>query len=316
MSHRLTAYVYLLLVSAIWGWAGPVIKFTLSSFPPLIFLTYRFALSSIFALVVWRGRIPFPKSKGKTFHILLASLLTVPVALLLLFLGFDRTSSLEGTLVASTSPLLTTILGVLVLHDQITKREKMGMLLAFAGTIFLVFEPIVSGDAIAITGSVIGNGLIVLAMLSESIGFLITKVSLREAIAPTTLSHLSFIVGFAVISMISLFIYPIDTIIHEIAEAPLNAHLGVWFMALISGTLAYALKNKALKSIELSETTVFSYLSPIFAAPLALFWLGEAIRPVFIFASFVIAIGVIMAEYKKKHRAHVKYVRRLPDNRL
>ncbi|PJA42810.1 EamA family transporter, partial [Candidatus Woesebacteria bacterium CG_4_9_14_3_um_filter_39_10] len=40
--HRLKAYILLLIVAVIWGIAGPVIKFTLGGFPPLLFLTYRF----------------------------------------------------------------------------------------------------------------------------------------------------------------------------------------------------------------------------------------------------------------------------------
>ncbi|PIP57395.1 hypothetical protein COX03_03365, partial [Candidatus Woesebacteria bacterium CG22_combo_CG10-13_8_21_14_all_39_10] len=51
--HRLKAYILLLIVAVIWGIAGPVIKFTLGGFPPLLFLTYRFGLSTLVAVILF-----------------------------------------------------------------------------------------------------------------------------------------------------------------------------------------------------------------------------------------------------------------------
>ena len=47
MSARVRAYILLLIAVAIWGFAGPVIKFTLGYFDPVVFLTYRFFLTSL-----------------------------------------------------------------------------------------------------------------------------------------------------------------------------------------------------------------------------------------------------------------------------
>ncbi len=66
-----------------------------------------------------------------------------------------------------------------------------------------------------------------------------------------------------------------------IIKTPIQAHLGVVYMALLSGSLAYFLYQKAQKTIEASEATLFMYLSPLFAVPLAVFWLGEEL-PLFI----------------------------------
>ena len=93
MTPRRTAYLMMLLVSIIWGVAGPVIKYTLDYFPPLVFLSYRFAISTIIALLyfTWtKERVPTsPKKFG---GILLYSLLAVPVGLGFIFFGLDRKS--------------------------------------------------------------------------------------------------------------------------------------------------------------------------------------------------------------------------------
>lgn len=76
--------------------------------------------------------------------------------------------------------------------------------------------------------------------------------------------------------------------------------MGVLYMALFSGSLAYYLSNKAQKTIEIGEQSLFSYLNPLFSIPLAVFWLGETITPLFIAGSVVVTAGVIIAETKKK----------------
>lgn len=70
-------------------------------------------------------------------------------------------------------------------------------------------------------------------------------------------------------------------------------------MALLSGSLAYFLFNKAQKTIEIGEASLFAYLYPIFSTPLAVLWLGEKITPIFMVGAIIIALGVFVAEVKK-----------------
>jgi len=80
----------------------------------------------------------------------------------------------------------------------------------------------------------------------------------------------------------------------------LSAHLSVIFMALFSGALAYFLYQKAQKSIEASEASVFNYLPPIVTAPVATLWLHEKLTIPYIVGSVIIASGVFLAEWKKR----------------
>ena len=71
-------------------------------------------------------------------------------------------------------------------------------------------------------------------------------------------------------------------------------------MAIISGTFAFWLSNKAQKSIEIGEQSLFSYLYPLFSLPLAVIWLGEKVTSMHIIGGVIIVIGVAIAEVKKK----------------
>lgn len=296
MTPRLTAYLLMLLVSIIWGVAGPVIKYTLAHFPPLLFLSYRFAISTLIALLYFSYTKPkAPKHMG---GIILYSLLAVPVGLGLIFFGFDKTTSIAGSVLSALGPVATVAAGALLLKEHVTKTERSGMLLALLGTLVVVFAPILGngGSYVELFGKVEGNIILVIGQIIDVGSALLVKILLRNKVSATVLTHVSFTIGFLVITPLAFLSHDFSVIL----TAPFSAHLGVWFMAIVSGTIAYILRNKAVKTIEVSEAALFSYLYPLWAAPLSIYWLKEKITPVFLIGSAVITTGVLLAEYKRR----------------
>lgn len=299
-SRRLTAYLFLLIVSVIWGVAGPVIKFTLSSFPPLIFLTYRFAISTGIALIAMRITRPkLPKQPGEVLQLFLYSVFSVTIALGLLFFGFEQTTSLVGTVIYATGPIVTVAIGAMLLREHVTSVERWGIVIAFAGTILTVAAPLL-GDGNMPSGTILGNLLVIASVFVDAISVYLAKLLVRGRTSPAALTHLSFIIGFITIAPLAFANHTPQSIVQTIANAPLSAHAGVWFMAILSGTLAYTLRNRAIKTIEVSEAAIFTYLQPLWAAPLAILWLGETVTFPFLAGAGIIAAGVGISEWKQK----------------
>lgn len=303
--QRLHAYLYLLIVSLIWGAAGPVIKYTLGDLPPLIFLTYRFAVSSAVALLLTGLNLSGDRMSRKVpgdlvIPWMIYGFMTSTVSLGLLFFGYDQTSAIAGTVLGAVQPLLIVAAGALVLHERITSTERIGMFLAFFGTAISIIAPFTAMTRHDITGELSGN---VTILTSTLIGVFLTiwsKVLLKRESSPMFLTNLSFVIGFATITPVAIWYHGADRVVGMILSAPLPAHLGVWYMGLLSGTLAYTLWHKGLKYIEAGEAALFSYLMPVWAAPLAFFWLGERVTPGFLFGALMIAAGVVIAEYKRR----------------
>lgn len=305
-NRRIIAYALFLLVSVIWGAAGPVIKYTLSEIPPLIFLTYRFFISTAIALIYFSVAKPrIPRSPRDQAMVILNGLLTVPLGLGLLFFAFEKTSSLSATVLTSMAPIAFIVAGALFLRDRITKVEKMGAFVALLGSLVIIFEPVINGSDFHL-GTLDGNVLIILHIFVDTVAAILAKLALRDRTEPFAMAQLSFILGFLIIAPVTLYLFSINTLIEEIRTASFTAHLGVWYMAVLSGSLAYGLRNLGLKSIELSETAVFTYLMPIWAAPLSIFWLGEKITYPFLIGAVIVAAGVIIAETKKRNKPAYK----------
>ena len=202
-------------------------------------------------------------------------------------------------------PIMVAIAGMVLLKEHITKPERLGIALALIGTLIVIVGPAVGGNGYALI-SIEGNLLIIASLVADAIGTVIAKVALRGRVPAMALTNISFMIGFVCFLPFLLTQYSVQEIITTITSAPLTAHLGVLYMAFISGTLAYTLQKLAMKSIEVGEVAVFNYLFPIWAAPLALWWLGEKITLPFVIGAAVIATGVIIAEHKRrqKNRRH------------
>lgn len=298
---RFTAYLLLLIVTLIWAIASIVIKYTLEGIPPLPFLTYRFLISAavgIIAVVLYKHKLP--KSLSAWTAITVYSFLSTTFALGLLFLGLDRTTVLNLSLITLVGPLLGEVAGVIFLNERISKREKIGTSIAFLGALFTILEPVVaSGGDI---GGLEGNLLIVLYLLGDTASVILLKKLIKKEISPTILTHISFVIGLITVLPITAIFIGIPEFFVSLQALPLTYHFGVIYMALLSGTLAYALRAKAQKSVEVSEASLFGYLASVFSAPLAVYFLHETITPLFIIGAAFIAVGVSIAEYRKGKR--------------
>lgn len=295
---RTKSYILFLIVALIWGIAGPVIKYTLSGFSPLVFLTYRFFIATVFAIpIFFFTGFSLPKDKNTLLLVILYSFLTSTVALGLLFLGYEKTTALYGSLISAAGPIMVAVAGVWFLQEKVTRREMVGIGIAFAGTIVTVVGPILqNGDGgTGLTGNLLVFASLIVCVATAVIG----KILLRREISPIALTNLSFVVGFLTILPVTLFFYRPFEIWNLVIGTSPAYHAGVLYMALLSGTVAYWLWHKAQKTIEIGEGGLFAYLYPVIGAPLAVFWLGEKITMPFIIGAAVITIGVIIAEYKK-----------------
>lgn len=296
---RIRAYIYLLIVVIIWGIAPSVIKFALGELPPFTFLTYRYLITILIMLPIY---LP-SNDKGLSWKnlplVTLISFLGASLTLGLLFYGTNLTTSLDSSLISAVTPIMVALVGVVLLKEHVTKIEKIGIAVTLIGTFLIASQSLFEGTR-QIGESTIGNLIILASDVSFTGYLLLSKKALRDGVSALTITFMMFFVGFiSTLPLVFLEFKPSE-ILPKIIHLSLSAELSVLFMAIFSGAIAYFLYQKAQKSIEASEAAVFTYLSPLVTAPVALLWLHEKLTSVYIVGSIIIAIGVILAEWKKR----------------
>jgi drug/metabolite transporter (DMT)-like permease len=296
---RKRAYIELFIVAIIWGIAGPVIKITLGKIAPDLFILYRFLISSVIALIFFAFKgIKFPKDKITLIQFFAYCFLNSSVSLGLLFWGTSKTSLIDMSLISFFGPLLLATAGYFFLKDTITKREKTGTIIAFLGALIIGISPLigtVKGD-----GSLLGNLLIFLSLVSMAISGVLSKKIMRKDVSPSLMANFSFIVGFITVFSFVLINKGINYSLSPILNIKWEVWLGILYMAIVSGNIAYILNNKGQKSIELSEAAPFAYLHPIFSAIIAVVFMADKLTLPIIIGSLITFIGVLLAEWKKR----------------
>lgn len=297
LPNRTKAYIALIAVSVIWGIAGPVIKATLAYIPPFTFLYYRFLVVGIFTVpwyILYLRR--YPLKKTDIFPLTVFGYLATTVNLGLIFLGQERTTAIDATLLGVTSPLLIVALGVLFLKEKINLHAKIGLFVVFIGSIVTVIQPLFEGHAFPLN-NVFGNFLILIGGVVWAIFTFVSKKSFRH-FSPTLITLHSSIVGLISFTLLAF-------IEHKYTLPPVSfifsnttVFFGVFYMSIMSYLVAYFLYEYGMSKIDISKGSIFSYLNPLFSIPLAYFWLGEQITIPFIIGAVLIALGVVFAEKK------------------
>lgn len=297
MSNRPKAYLLLLITAIIWGIASPVIKYTLFQIKPFAFLFYRFLIT---AGVFLPAFIVIARREKETFSSLLKiaplGILGITLTLTFIFLGLERTTALDASVLVALAPIFICVAGVLFLKEKITKIERIGITLAFAGTMVMVGEPLLEGRTFA-GQNLIGNLLIIASGITWTAYVIFSKEEFKKH-SPFVIVATSFFTGLLTIFPLALLEQGIKLFNYQALVLTSGALWGVVYMSLLSSVVAYFTFGLGLKLIEASEATLFAYLQPIFAAPLAVFWLGERVTPTFLIGVLVIASGVLLAEYR------------------
>lgn len=294
---RTKAYFALLLTAVIWGIAGPVIKVTLGTLPPFTFLFWRFLLVCLVAVPLYIFYIKkHPLRFSDLLPLSMFGLMSTTINLSLIFLGFEKTTALDGSLISSITPIFIVIAGILFLKEKEEKKEIFGLALVIVGTIITVFQPLLSKKALAVENS-FGNFLILLAGIEWAFFVLWTK-KLFKKYPPLLVTLHSAIVALITFLPLALLENNFHFPNYQLLIANYNVLLGVSYMAFLSYLLAYFTYEYGMSKIEISEGSLFSYLQPLFAAPFAIIWLGEVITLPFLIGAGFIAAGVVFSEWK------------------
>lgn len=302
---RTMAIAAILLVTAIWGLAGPVIVWTLRLIPPFTFLFLRFLVASIVILPFamrakfWREitRANFPTLLG-------LSLLGTTFGLAVLFYGYQFTTALDGSLIALLAPLLIIVGGALFLKEEITSREKIGLVVAFAGSIVTLAQPLLEKGVVGGEKAALGNALVLLYTVSWAVYALWNK-KIGKKFSTITVTAVPVFISVPIFAILTyLETRNSQFSILNFQSSPnyqfTNTLPGILYMAILSYIVAYYLYEWSVRKIEVSEAALYGYLQPVFAFPAAYLLLGETPTRYFLLGGVLIGVGVFLTEYRKR----------------
>jgi drug/metabolite transporter (DMT)-like permease len=292
MQNSTLKWVYLVVLSIIWGSSFILIKKGLVGLTPVQLGSVRIVFTAFFLLIVgWKSLKTIEKATWK--WIVISGILGTGIPVYLFAYAETEIDSAIAAILNSGVPLLTLILGLLVFGASFIKRQLLGILLGLAGAMALILV----GAQVNPDQNYWYALLVILATLLYAINVNIIKTYLQEvsAIAIAT-GNFIFIVIPAAILLASTGFFKAEVLYDTQVQVSLGYIL---ILAVIGTAAAKVMFNKLVQISNPVFASSVTYMMPIISVMWGILD-GEKFTSLQLVASLLIISGVYLANAKRK----------------
>jgi drug/metabolite transporter (DMT)-like permease len=223
---------------------------------------------------------------------LLCALTAIALNQMFFIKGLSLTLAIHASLLTLITPILITVIAAYVLKERLNSAKMIGLLLGISGAVLLISfrEAGAQGDNIPF-----GDSLVILSSVAYTFYFILVK-PLMSRYSPIMVTRLIFTFGFFMI---------LPVCFQEFSEISWSAFsIREWlllFIIVVPGTFfAYIFNVYGIKILSASTAGAYIYSQPIFAAIIAIIFLGESLSFYKIIAGALIFMGVFLSNKRKK----------------
>ena len=304
---KLIPYIAIVCAMLIWAGAGIAVKHALVVFPPLTLIVLRFTLAVILMFIIGvifrRNEIlGLQRVERQHLPLFLVGGILQPFLYFILetytYQSFTSPTIAEALL--STQPILAPIFAFLLLREQVTRYNIIGILISTTGMLLLLLTGANSFS--------IGNPwgiLLAILTVSCSVGY---SVVLRRI--PTQYSSLTIVFYVQSISLILFYLLwgggqlfnptPfINTDVLSIQDIA-NPMLSVIYLSIFASVAAFILFCFTVRYIGVTRANIFNNIRPVFTALLMLIIFHEQLPIWKWIGIIVIIIGLFISQKQIK----------------
>lgn len=287
-------HLALIGVQILFGSLPVIAKFTLRALPPVALVGFRVAGASLLFVMLLRLSGNWQPIKRQDWPLLLvSSVLGLILNQWLFVTGLSLTTAINATLISTSIPVATLLVGMLLGTDQATLRRILGIGLAAAGVLILVGPH--HGDFSA--QNRMGDVLIVANAFCYGVYIAISKNLMVRYNALTVITWI-FIIG--TLATVPAGIVSLSRI--QLRTIPLLVWLEVAYITVLPTAGAYFLNAWALARVPPSTVAVYIYLQPLIAFGLAPLVLGETLGMRALLSTLLIFTGVFVVTRRTSAR--------------
>lgn len=294
MNRNIKAHLALLLISLIFGIHYMIGKSLMPvPFQPLQLLFLRSLGAVLLFWIFQRWFIREKVARKDLLMLALCGLLGFAANHALFYVGLNLTTPVDASIIHVLNPVFVLVFASILIHEKVTFVKVIGIALGAGGALILILY----GKMVNMsTNSFTGNILVMLNMLCYAIYLVLIKPMVAKYHTMTILKWISFfgfvfILPFCVKGITELHLQTISVI----------AWLGIGYIVVFNTFIAYLLINYALKTVEASMASFYTYLQPVIASVMSVSLGTEAITVPKIIAALLIFGGVFLVSRVKKN---------------
>ena len=294
MNKRNLAFLLAFTASLIYGISFTVAKDVM----PQYIQAYGFILLRVAGatLLFWLIGLQVPREKialQDFFRFFLAALFGVALNMLTFFKGLSLTTPINGAIIMVTTPILVLIFSFVFLHEKITIKKIIGVLLGMSGAIALITY---GQQAVQIAPDIKwGNFLVFINAASYSLYLIIAKPLLKKY------HPVHFIKWMYLMGLIMVIPFGWKQVM-QVAwmTNPSIVLYKIGFIVVFTTFITYLFNLIALKNLKPTTLSVFIYLQPLIASIYAIAVGSDQLTLIKITGTLLIFSGVYMVSHQKK----------------
>lgn len=286
MNHRLKIALAFLVVYSVWGSTYLAIRVGVRDLPPALLAGVRFVVAGLLILLFarLRGR-RIPTNPAHIWPLVVVGFLLLVVANgTVVYAEQYIDSGLTALIVATTPLVMAAIESRLPGGERIGRRALVGLVVGFAGLVFLVAPRIASGARSDLRGVL----ALPIASIAWACGSLYSK---RRGVPVPALvaTGIEMLAGGLILLAIAV-----------AAGDPARAHwtpsatLALGYLTLFGAGLGFTAYIWLLDHAPPSRVSTYAYVNPVVALVLGWALLGETLTPRVLLSAGVILLGVIL----------------------
>lgn len=264
---------YLLLLFPPLFWAGNAVlaRGLAGTVPPITIGFGRWSLALLILIPFgWQQlRQDWPTVRRHLWVMLGLGALGIGLFHSLYYTAAKTTTTINLAVLQTVLPAVVLVLSTLIFREKSTGRQWIGVLLSIIGAVLIISRG--NPTTLISNGLVIGDGLMLLAIISYA-GYSVV-LRFRPEIHPLSLVIYVAIVGWALI--FPFYLWERATV--GTFQLTFPVAISFVYLAIGPSILAYLCWNRGIELIGPSTAGLFVNLLPIFAAVMAVLFLGETI---------------------------------------
>ncbi len=291
------AHIALLLCNTVWALDYPFYNLVLPHYvKPIAMISASLIATALLSLVPMLWEKVEKVARKDILKLIGAALLIGVIRKVFIMYGLSKTSPIDGSIIDTIVPLLVLIISVAIGIDHYTKLKVAGLILGMAGAVAVVL----TGVSASHTHSHLwGNIMILLCACATSLYMVWFKTLITKYRITTLLRWLYCIAALIMLP------FGLKAIIHTdyaLIGSSGKILFSTLFVLVMPTYLPNLLLNYALKSVQPTVTSIYTYLQPVIAITVSvLMGLDKLHADTVIFAIVIfIGVGLVLRSYTRR----------------
>lgn len=288
------ASVLLLLATVLWGGNFVIGRAVADDIAPFTLAFCRWCIAFLvlapIAFHAWKKDLPLFKQHWKI--ILLLSITGVAGFNTLVYIGLHDTTSINASLMNSSTPIIIYLLAFIALRETLTKQQIIGTIISLIGVLFIL-----SGGSLSSLQNFHfnkGDVIVLVAIVCWSIYSLMIK-QYAGILPGLSTFFMTIIVGIGL--LLPFFLYESFTVADTITWN-VSSIAAILYVGCFASIVAFLSWNKGVMKIGASRASIFLNFIPVFAALFAVLFIEEQLHIFQLLGGITVIIGVLITNKK------------------